>query len=415
MSRAYVLAARRTAVAPRRGAFAALEAWELAAPVLRAVLADAGIEPGEVDEVILGNALSGGGNVARLAALAAGLPERVPALTIDRQCTSGLDAIMLAARLVGAGAAHVVLAGGVESWSRSALRARRPRAAGGEPEFYDAPPFSPWPDRDPDMVEAAAALARAEGISREAQDAYAVASHRKALGARAAGASSAVAEFRTQGGPNRIDPTAAQMASRSGGEGRPDPEIVVLPDAPLPHDAFTRKLTPALCARSPVLAGEGAFAVDAATVAVEADAAAVVLVVSAEVARRFHAMPVEIRDALARGGPPEQPALAIPPAARELLARNRLAPADLARIELMEAFAVQALANIAALGLAEERVNVGGGALARGHPVGASGAILAVRLFHELKAKKPGSPGLAAIAAAGGLATAMLLCSNDKI
>lgn len=387
MSGAFIVAARRTAVAPRRGAFAAIEAHQLAAPVLRACLDDAGIDPAMVDEVILGNALSGGGNVARLAALAAGLPEQVPALTIDRQCCSGLDAIMLAARLVEAGAARVVLAGGTESWSRSAIRAHRPQAAGEMPAFYDTPPFAPWPERDPDMIEAAAALARSEGITRAAQGAFAVESHRRALAAR-------------------------HRPAGAGGPVPGDREMVSLAEAPLAQDAFTRALTVRLCARAPVLAGEGDHAIDAACVAVEADAAAVVLVVSADIARRAD-RPVVIRDALALGAAPEQPAMATVPAVRRLLARNDIAAGDLGPVELMEAFAAQALANIAHLGLDPARVNCGGGALARGHPIGASGAILAVRLFHRLRTAPMRETGLAAIPAAGGLATAMLLCSNE--
>ncbi|CAA0087388.1 putative acetyl-CoA acyltransferase [Starkeya nomas] len=370
MSRAFLLAARRTAVAPRGGAFREVEAHDLAAPVLHACLADAGLAPEAVDHVILGNALSGGGNVARLAALAAGLPDSVPALTLDTQCCSGLDAIMLAARLVESGAARAVLAGGVESWSRAPLRARRPKAPGEEPVFYERPPFAPWPERDPDLVTAMAALARAQGIAREAQGAFAVASHAAALAARAT----------------------------------LEPEIV--PVAGLGRDAFTRALEARLCARAPVLAGEGEFAVDATGVAVEADAAAAVLVVAPEGLPEARRPGIAFLDAASAGAAPEEPAMALVPAARRLMEHHKRAPAC---VELMESFAAQALANIAALGLDPARVNRGGGALARGHPIGASGAILAVRLFHELGRETPGALGLAAIAAAGGLGSALML------
>ncbi|HSI39412.1 MAG TPA: thiolase family protein [Xanthobacteraceae bacterium] len=379
-ARAVILAARRTPVAPRRGALAHIEAFALAAPVLAACLADAGLDGGQVDEVVLGNALAAGGNVARLAALAAGLPERVPAFTLDRQCCSGLDAIILAARMVESGAAQAVLAGGVESWSRAPLRARRP-PAGEAPAFYERPPFTPWPERDPDPVAAAADLARARGISRAEQGAFAVASHAKAL--------------------------AGYAEARAGGH---PAELVRVPGAALDRDAFARKLTPALCARAPILAGDPAFAVDAATAAVEADGAAAVLVASEAVAARLGvSAPLAIAGGLALGGDPAQPALAPGPVVRTLLARHGLAPHRLERVELMEAFAAQALVNCADTGLDPARINAGGGALARGHPVGASGAILAVRLFHELRTAPAGSFGLAAIAAVGGLATALLL------
>jgi len=371
--KAFIIAARRTAVAPRRGAFANIEAHDLAAPVLRACLDDAGLDGADVSEAILGNALSGGGNVARLASLAAGLPDSVPALTVDRQCCSGLDAIVLAARLIEAGAADAILAGGVESWSRAAIRAVRPHRSDEAPVFYDRPPFAPWPERDPDMIEAAAALAQAENISRAEQSSFAVASHARALAAR-----------------ERMKPEIAPLAG-------------------LDHDAFARPLTSKLSMRAPVLAGDGDCAIDATGVAVEADAAAAVLVVSEAAMQRLGCTGLEFVSGLAIGSAPEQPAMAIVPAVRRLLEQTGIAMADIDRIELMEAFAAQALSNIAHLGLDPARINVGGGALSRGHPVGASGAILMVRLFHELVGHPSAALGLATIAAAGGLGTAAMV------
>ncbi|HEU4666610.1 MAG TPA: acetyl-CoA C-acyltransferase, partial [Arthrobacter sp.] len=129
-----ILAARRTPVCRTNGAFRKLRAHELLAPVLRALLADAGIEPGVVADVVIGNAVGGGGNVARLALLEAGMPVSVPGVTVDRQCGSGLDAIVLASRLVAAGGGPLFLAGGVESTSTAPLRAHRNDDGG--PEFY---------------------------------------------------------------------------------------------------------------------------------------------------------------------------------------------------------------------------------------------------------------------------------------
>lgn len=355
---AVILSARRSAVVPQGGAFARLQIEALAAPVVQAVLADAGLEPAKAEELIAANALGAGGNPARRVALAAGLPERVAGLSIDRQCAGGLDAILLAAALVDSGAARVVVAGGVESWSRRPLRlATDPD--GGPPLPYDAPPFTPWPDRDPEMTAAAAALAARLGISRLVQDGWAVDSHRKAL-------------------------------ARAGW-----PEIVPLAGAA--RDAFARPLTPALAARARVLAGS----VTAATTAVAADAAAFVVV-----ARDDMAGPGALRigPGLTLGAAPEEPGLAPVPAIAAVLARAGLLPGDLAQVELMEAYAAQAIACVQGAGLDPARVNPAGGALARGHPIGASGAILAVRLFHDLR----DGHGLAAIAAAGGLGTAVL-------
>jgi acetyl-CoA C-acetyltransferase len=374
MRPAYVVAARRTAVAPRDGDFARVEPDELAEAVVRALLADAGLDPGAVDEVTLGNALYAGGNPARVAALRAGLPVAVPAATLDTQCCSGLDAVMLAAAQVGAGLAEAVVAGGVESFSRAPLRLRRPKAEGEEPRAYDRPPFTPWPDRDPDMIPAAAALAAELGVTRAAQETFAIESHRKALAAGPA--------------PGEIVPVAG-----------------------LSRDAFARRLGPALCRRLPVLAGNAAHGCTAATVAVEADAAAAVLVVSEGLLRGLapRGRPVRILACARRGGDPERPALAPVEAGRAALARAGAAAASLEAAEVMEAFAVQAMACVEGIGLDPARVNRGGGALARGHPIGASGAVLAVRLWHELQAAPEGSLGMAAIAAAGGLGSALLV------
>lgn len=347
-----IIAARRTAVCPRGGAFARLSLEALAGPVIAAVLADAKIAAGLVDEVIVANALGAGGNPARRIALAAGLPERVAGLTIDRQCAGGLDAIRVAVAMIAAGQAEVVLAGGVESYSRRPLRfAVDP--AGGAPVAYDQPAFTPWPDRDPDMAQAAAALASRLRITRGAQDGWAVESHRKAQGER--------------------------------------PEIVAV--AGVARDAFTRTLTLAQAARARVITGT----ITAANAAVAADGAAFCLVVSDRVAEMARAA-LQITATATLGADATEPGLA------PLAAMRALSLAGLAQVEMMEAYAVQAMACVQGAGLDPAVVNLRGGALARGHPIGASGAILAVRLFHDLQA---GQQGLAAIAAAGGIGTAI--------
>jgi acetyl-CoA C-acetyltransferase len=360
---AFVVAAFRTPVMPRGGAFAGLSLQDLAAPLVSACLTGAGVAPDEISELILSNALGAGGNPARVVALAAGLPQRVAGLTIDRQCAGGLDALLLAQAMIASGQAEAVLAGGVESYSRRPIRLRTD-PGGGPAVAYDQPPFTPWPDRDPDMAEAADRLALRLGIGRERQDAWAVRSH-----------------------------AAARAAA-----GRMPREIVPL--LGLQADAFTRDLTPATAARSKVICGS----VTAANAAVAADGAALCLVVSERLARRAsHAL--RIIGGVTRGGKPDEPGLAPVAAIAEALGRAGIAAADLTAAEVMEAYAVQAIACVDGAGLNPDLVNGGGGALARGHPIGASGAILAVRLFHDLRS----GTGLAAIAAAGGLATALLL------
>ena len=359
-----MIAARRTAVVPRGGAFAKVGLVDLAVPVVAACLADAGIAAEEVEEIIVSNALGAGGNVARLVALAAGLPERVAGLTIDRQCAGGLDAVLLARALVEAGMADVVVAGGVESYSRRPLRFWTD-PEGGPAVEYDAPPFTPWPERDPKMMVAAAALALNLGISREAQDFWAVRSHERALAARLEG------------------------------------EIV--PVSGVGKDAFARALTMEIARRAKGLCGS----VTVANAAVAADAAGFVVVVSERRVKACHRA-LRIAGGATLGGRPEAPGTAPVLAIAEVLGRAGLRPADLQAVEIMEAYAIQALACIQGAGLDPALVNLGGGALARGHPIGASGGILAVRLFHEVQH----GHGLAAIAAAGGIGTALLLAAG---
>lgn len=368
--RVAILAAKRTAVAPRGGAFRDVPAHALAAALIGPVLDAAGVAPEDVDEMILGNALSGGGNIARVAALAAGLPERVPASTLDTQCCSGLDAIRLGAARIAAGEARYVLAGGAESFSTAPLRAHRPRAGGragdDAPHFYRQPAFTPWPQREIALDASAAGMAEAAGLSRAEQEAFAAESHRRALAV-------------------------------------PPPRGEIVPVAGLAADAFARRLSPALMARLPVLAGEAGHGVTAATIAVEADAAALVLLGPAQAGH------ITIAGSLARGGDPLVPALAPIAAMDALCARLGIAPDAVAHVELMEAYAAQALVAMRRLGLDPARVNAGGGALARGHPIGASGAILAVRAYHRLRGGNGAGSALCAIAGAGGIATALML------
>lgn len=360
-----ILTAMRTAVAPRGGAFRDVPAHVLAAALVGPVLNAAGVKPDAVDEMILGNALSGGGNVARVAALAAGLPEGMPALTLDTQCCSGLDAIRLGAARVATGEVRYVLAGGAESFSTAPLRAHRPREKDGAPDFYRQPAFTPWPEREIPLDVSAAAMAAVEGISRAEQEAFAAESHRRALAA-------------------------------------PPAEGEIVPVAGLAADAFARRLSPALLARLPVLAGDAGHGVTAATIAVEADAAGLVLLGPARPGS------ITLAGSLARGGDPLVPALAPIAAVEALCARLGIAAGDVDHIELMEAYAAQALVAIRRLGLDPARVNAGGGALARGHPIGASGAILAVRAYHRLQAGET-RRALCAIAGAGGIASALML------
>jgi len=363
--KAFITTACRSPVAPRDGALAGLLPHQLAAPIVLAALRAAGLGPGDVDELIVSTALGAGGNPARSVALAAGLPETVAGLSIDRQCAGGLDALVLARQMILSGAADIVVAGGVESYSRQPIRART-FPDGRPPEPYAQAPFTPWPMRDPDMAQAAADLAVTQGITRHDQDRWAVESHAKALAHQAT--------------PQELIPMAG-----------------------LSKDAFTRRLRHALCARAVSIAGD----ITPANAAVAADGAAFCVIVSAKVATGLGAQMIEILGGTTLGGAPECPGLAPLVAIKRVFAQTGIDARNLSVAEVMEAYAVQAIACVQGAGLDPAIVNPGGGALARGHPIGASGAINAVRLFHELTLR--GGVGLATIAAAGGIGTALIL------
>ncbi|WP_413204657.1 thiolase family protein [Rhodospirillum sp. A1_3_36] len=364
-----LIAARRSAVGRTGGLFRNRNAAQLAAPVLRATLADGGLSPDMLDEVILGNVLQGG-NAARGCALEAGLPVSLPAVTVDRQCASGLEAIVQACWKIKAGAAKAILAGGVESTSTSPWRVERPATPLDLPRFSAQAPFSGGGHGDPTMVEGAEALAQARQISRDRQDRYAARSHEKALAAQASG---------------RFD---GELVSIFGVEERDE--------GPRPG------LTPARLARLKPLSPGGTVTVGNACTT--NDAAAAVLVVDAAFAceQRGKARGLRFLDATAGGVDPALPGLGAVSAAR------KLDLSALSSVEFNEAFAGQTLACLDDLGLPEDIVCPGGGALALGHPYGASGAILVTRLFHDFKGAPTGQRGLALLSAAGGLGLAAL-------
>jgi acetyl-CoA C-acetyltransferase len=347
----------------------------LTAPLINAVLADAGIDAARVDEVILGNAAGGGGNPARLATLAAGLPVDVPAMTLDRQCSSGLDAIIAAARMIAAGEADVVIAGGAESPSTAPWRVAKPASLyRGAPEFFEQPAFAPESLGDPGMAEAAEIVAEARGLTRAAQDAYALESWRRASAAQARGV------------------FGREIVSLSG-------------DAS--DECIRERLTPVLLARAPAIVKPGGT-VTAGNSCQNCDGAALALVVSEAVWRERKPPALRYLGGAAAGVHPrllgEGPVAAVEKLMRRL---DRLL-GDVDAVELNEAFAAQALACITALRLHPQRVNADGGALAFGHPYGASGAVLVARLFTRMIRSRDAQLGLATLAAAGGLGAAAL-------
>ncbi|MDP9887721.1 thiolase family protein [Pseudarthrobacter enclensis] len=374
-----IIAARRTPVCPVNGALRSLRAHELLAPVLAALVADLALDPDSVADVVIGNAVGGGGNVARLALLEAGLPVSVPGITVDRQCGSGLDAIVLASRLVAAGGSPLYLAGGVESTSTAPLRAHRKDDGG--PEFYRRAQFVPHSFGDPDMGVAAETVAAEYGVGRERQDDFALASHRKALAATREG------YFAGELVP--LETPAGTVTSDGGPR---------------------RGLTAAVMARFPAAFVPGGT-VTAGNSCFDADAASAVVITSLARARELGVPDAMLVLGTATSGvAPQLLGIGAVPAAAEVLATAGVAADELDLVEFNEAFASQTLACLDQLEIDPERANLDGGALALGHAYGASGAVLVTRLLAQARRMgTPGALGLAMISMAGGMGTAALL------
>ncbi|SFN16573.1 acetyl-CoA C-acetyltransferase [Pseudonocardia ammonioxydans] len=358
-----VIAAYRTPIGTAGGALRRHTVDALAAPVLAALAAEIDTP---VDDVLLGNVFGPGGNPARVAALAAGLGDTVPGMTLDRQCASGLATIVTAATAIRAGDGAAYLAGGVESPSTAPARTR-PDGTG-----YTRAPFAPSGHPDPDMGPAADAVAARAGITRERQDAFAARSHARAVAAQRAG---------------RFDGELVEVGGVTTDE--------------RPRDRFT---TQRLARFRPAFTPDGTHT--AANSCGVNDGAAAVLLVS-EARRRELGVPgLALEVAATRGCAPELLGLGAVPA---MAATGTADAPDV--VEFTEAFAGQVLACLDAAGLdpfgtAEDRVSPDGGAIALGHPWGASGAVLVVRLFHRLVVQGHGETGLAALSSGGGLGVA---------
>lgn len=376
-----IVAARRTPIGTAGHGLAKLTAADLAAATLHAVAQDLGtlgIDE-DPDDVVLGNCLGPGGNLARVAALQAGLPVRVPGLTVDRQCGSGLAAVSIGAALLANASSSrpVILAGGVESASTAPWRFWPP-ANGSPPQRYERAPFAPADFGDPDMGEAADLLAAEAGISRERQDAYAARSHSLAVEAR----------------QRRAFDDEVVPVGGLGSDERPRLGLTV---------ERLARLKPAFRDRGTVTAGNSCGV---------SDGAAVVGLVTEGQRRQLGLPGLRLVATATAGIDPRRPGLGIVPAVQQVLTYTGLKLSQVDVLEFNEAFAGQILACTDRLGLDPERVCRQGGALALGHPWGASGAVLLVRLFSQLIRAESGRYGLAAIAVGGGqgIATVVEAC-----
>ncbi|MFK0275265.1 thiolase family protein [Ensifer sp. NPDC090286] len=382
-----IIAALRTPIGRVNGTLRDIEPSRLAAPLIARILSDTDVKTSEIDDVILGNAANSAGNLARLAALEAGLPVSTPGVTVDRQCGSGLEAIALAARMIQAGAGRFYLAGGTESASRAHIRLRPPLERGGELAPVKRARMAPDEIGDPDMGVAAENVATVCGISRERQDAFALQSHRRAVDADLAGRfSREIVAIETVAGPVSRDECPRANASME----------------------TLQRLKPVFVEGGTVTAGN--------TCPIN-DGAAVVLVTSlAEAQRLGIPFALEFVDAATAGVDPNLLGLGPVPAMQKLKARQpTLDPAKIDFIEFNEAFASQVLGSLDQLDIAADRVNLDGGAIALGHPYGASGAMLTVRLFSQMLASPEGTEGLAMMGVGGGMGIVTLFRSVNPV
>jgi 3-oxoadipyl-CoA thiolase len=383
VSRAVILSGVRTPIGRRGGALADVRPDDLAATVIAEAVARAGVDPAEIEDVYFGAANQAGEdnrNVARMAVLLAGLPETVAGVTVNRLCASGLSAVIAASHAIAAGDGDLFVAGGVESMSRAPLVHARPDV-GDDATEYDTQ--LGWRFPNPrlaelfpleSMGETGENVAERWGVSREDQDAFALRSQQR---------------------------WAAAAES-----GRFDEEVIAVNG--LTRDEHPRPDTSAekLAALKPVFREGGS--VTAGNASGVNDGAAALVIASEERAGALGVEPLGrfVGSAVA-GVDPRVMGIGPVPAVRKLLERAGLTVGDLDLVELNEAFASQSLAVIRELGLDDEKVNVNGGAIAMGHPLGMSGARLVVSLLHELR-RRDGRYGLATLCVGVGQGQAAL-------
>ncbi|MGN6378839.1 MAG: thiolase family protein [Gaiellales bacterium] len=386
MSRAVVLSAVRTAVGRYGGGLAETRPDDLAAAAVRAAVERAGVEPGDVEDVFLGCANQAGEDnrdVARMAVLLAGMPQSVAGVTVNRLCASGLSAVVAACHAVAAGDGDLFVAGGVESMSRAPLAMLKPERAfqRGHRTVYDTTLGWRFPNPRMEamfplesMGETGENVAEQYGVSREDQDAFALRSQQRWAAADSAG---------------RFADELIEVAELARDEHpRPDTSLERLGE-----------LRPAFRSGGSVTAGNSSGM---------NDGAAALVIASEERARTLGAEPLGtfVGSAVA-GVDPRVMGIGPIPAVRKLLQRTGVGVEDIDLVELNEAFASQSVAVIRELGLDPDRVNVNGGAIAIGHPLGMSGARLVVSLLHELR-RRQGTYGVATLCVGVGQGQAAL-------
>jgi acetyl-CoA C-acetyltransferase len=388
MTDVVIVAAGRTAVGSFNGALAKIPAAELGAHVIRSLLAKSGIKPGEVSEVLMGQVLAGGAgqNPARQALIKAGLPEMVPAMTINKVCGSGLKATHLAAQAIKAGDAEIVIAGGQENMSLAPhlLQGSRDGYRMGDAKIVDSMILDGLWDvfNQYHMGVTAENVAKKYGVTREEQDAFAAASQQKAEAAQKAG------RFKDE-----IIPL--EIPQRKG------PAVVFDTDEYPKHGTTAEKLAalkPAFDKAGTVTAGN-ASGIN--------DGAAAVIMMSAKKAQELGLKPlVRIAAYSSAGVDPKIMGMGPVPASKLCLSKAGWTKDSADLMEINEAFAAQAIGVNKEMGWDTKKINVNGGAIAIGHPIGASGCRILVTLIHEM-IKRDAKKGLASLCIGGGMGVAL--------
>jgi len=399
MNEAWIVAAVRTPIGRYGGALKDVRPDDLAAHVIADLVRRAGVDPGEIADVYLGCTNQGGEdnrNVARMASLLAGLPVGVPAVTINRLCGSGLEAVNQAARAAMVGDGELFIAGGVESMTRAPFVFSKPEAAFARqaPQIFDS--TIGWRFTNPRLAgmghtlalgETAEKVAERYHVTREDQDRFALESQARTAAAMRSG---------------RFADEITQVPT-PGPKGSP-PALFSTDEHPRPDTTLE-----ALAALKPAFKHGGT--VTAGNSSGINDGAAALLLATPEAARRRGLDPIaRIISCASAGIDPSYMGIGPVPATLKALGRVGLSVADLDLVELNEAFASQSLACIRELGLDPARVNVNGGAIALGHPLGASGARILVTLVHEMR-RRGGRHGLATMCIGVGQGIATLVSS----
>jgi acetyl-CoA C-acetyltransferase len=387
MDEVFIVGAVRTAIGRFGGSLARTPASELGAIVIRSVLERAGVAPGQVSEVIMGQVLAAGAgqNPARQAAIRAGVPEMVPAMTINMVCGSGLKASLLGAQAIANGDADIVVAGGQESMSLAphVLMGSREGLRMGDAKLVDSMVYDGLWDvyNQYHMGVTAENVAREYAVSRDDQDAFAVASQNKAEAAQKAG------RFGSEIVPVEIASKKATVAFAEDEYPRHGATLEGL-----------KALKPAFDKNGSVTAGN-ASGIN--------DGAAAVVLASARKTRELALKPLaRIRAFASAGVDPKYMGMGPVPASKRCLERAGWQPQGLDLMEINEAFAAQAIAVNRQMGWDTAKVNVNGGAIALGHPIGASGCRILVTLLHEML-KRDAKRGLASLCIGGGMGVAL--------